>query len=294
MAQYTFETPFLGVQYANWFGEKVLVPFNIVGALSFKYGQDFMTPHSKGEYTASLSRQMDGLLDKYLQDTRYLSGHLISSHELCCPSKPCDSLLGRWHQMLLMLQFFHQHAVSQGYEYTVSCDVLAYQAQLTKKLPTFVSIAVRQADRDVWRNFLRDVTRRTTYVIEKHSDGSWLHMRFSKNSTSRLVLHYIPDHIQLYASLGAFKIPGGTSIKLFVHKTSNKTVVNTLIGLCDACSLCHGAEELQMKAGVLRNKKTNYCVTLKTPKSGGYRVRLSECERMVCGLIFEPLTLILT
>jgi hypothetical protein len=281
MLRVIFDTPISGVQYADWFGEQVLVPFDLEGNLKHLYGADFMTPQSKGEYVALQSHKLDGALAAYLEP-RYLSGNLLSFREMCdSTTSSCPSKYAVLQQLLLMLRFFHRYAVSHGLKYTIACEMLAYSIQSEKPIPSFAAIAVQRADQDAWRELLRNVTRRTTYVVENPSDGSWLHMRLSRQSSARLVVYFVPDDMNLSSSFVGVPHPEGKE-KLLGHRPRNMAELDTLVGMCNECVLCRedrrrtDASQVSMSSIIIRNKATNQCLMLSSGK-----VRLSDCDSEV-------------
>jgi hypothetical protein len=279
MVQMTFESALHGARLADWFGEEVFVPYHVEDSLVDTYGRDFMVPQSRGEYAVFPSRHMEGKLAQYLEP-RYLSGHLISFREMCdLAESHCPSRFGRWHQLLIMIKFFHQFAISQGLGYTLACDLLAYHAHPTGSLPEYASIAVQRSDRDSWRELLHNVTFRTTYVIEKHADGSWLHMRFSRQSSTRLVVHFVPDNIILEAPSVQLWHPD-VKFSALVHKSKTVSELESLIGMCKACDLCKSLHGQHIVKGFLRNSKTDRCLSLR--KSASHvLVQLTECHSKV-------------
>jgi hypothetical protein len=281
MLRVTFDTPISGVQYADCFGEQVLVPFDLEGNLKHLFGMDFMTPQSKGDYAALPSHKLDGALAEYVEP-RNLIGNLLSFREMCdLTTSFCPSRYAVLQQLLSMLRFFHRYAVSHGLQYTIACEMLAYSVQKDRPVPAFATIAVQRADQAAWRELLRNVTRRTTYVVEKHADGSWLHMRLSRQSSARLVVYFVPGDMDLSSSLVGVPDPEGKE-KLLGHRPRSMAELDVLLGMCHKCVKCRedrqrvDASQVSMSSINVRNKATNQCLVLLSGK-----VRLTTCNLKV-------------
>lgn len=137
---------------------------------------------------------------------------------------------------------------------------------------------------------LHNVTRRTTYMVEHHHDGSWLHMRFSRYSSARLVVYWLPEEFELRTVLGSFPYPKKYE-PLMVHVPQSKAELSTLVDMCKTCTACERDrvyhKELEMR-GVLRNVKTGQCVTMDRKTK---RVRLQECNRQVWPMIISNMVI---
>ena len=250
-----------GFQYVWYPGHtmsrKVLAPVDHALYLETAYGPEFMIPQGIKSYRSVFMVGDIISTDYFNFKGPYLNGMSKAFHTMCtaydtaCPSSYAAETL--WNQMV---SFVHRIAKRKGLTYTLACESLRFLYNRKQLPPLYAAIAVPEPQATAWLSELKEAHHTSTFVLEHHSDGSAVHMRFSHLSPVRLVVWKLPTKFELKT-----KDHAKDSTHVEVMAAVNGENSDYLMHMCDTCELCEPTPKARVLfQGALVNTNTRLCV----------------------------------
>ena len=183
--------PNSGFRYINFLGSKVLAPYNQRAYLESLYGPDYMKPApSESQRGCFYTRYIEFNSHPMVEHVEIpvmrngWRGFIVDPYtDNVTPSFVMDDQITQIFRSLARI------ASKNRLKYTLACDSARYALGLFHVPPHYGAIAVLKSDVDVWLEQLKHLAINTTFIYEKYSDGSLVHIRFSRFSSTRVVVH---------------------------------------------------------------------------------------------------------
>jgi hypothetical protein len=239
-----------GFVFANFFGKHILISQDTENFFLSTYGPSFLQPSSMSSYNhcPSVGWQLIEHNDVLLRGTATSYASICNAYTVACRAPfAIEELLVR------MMQFMVRMADKHALTVFLVCDSLQYLADNTLAPPQTAYVGVPSSEIRQWSSILQHVYETSTYWPEHHKDDSFLHLRYSRYSTTRMVIFAIDVTAGLKLKYGAY---GWRAVKL-PYLSSRE---HSLIFECVSCYKCVHAGKDDRWRGHLRNEHTGLCL----------------------------------
>ena len=273
---FTCRFPNSGFRYIDFIGSSILAPIDQNAYLTADYGPDYMKPAKTDVYGScfytfeTLKSKLPKLSDLVLKGgINGWRGYFDSYTVDVKPTYPKSDQL--------MQMFNYVNLISQAFQlqFVVACISARYALGQLTVPPSYAAIAIRADDETKWLQELAKASLTTTFFLDSAGDGSVLHLRFSRYSTTRLVVWRLPAAIRALET-APFKYP---EVAVPVNVVpAGVDYHDDIINLCKSCAQCPKHREFVLSGTLSSQARPHMCMD--TPATG--TIALYACHYGVC------------
>jgi hypothetical protein len=269
-----------GFRFIDFFGEKILAPYDIEASLVETYGPDFLVPEDNLGIGFPCLYMETSLLRSPLafMPVSWLHGLIINHQDICfLSSDRCKSPTVFMYALNELITEFVLACSRAQVQVIIACDLLKFVNE-GAPLPRYAAVIIEPKYERNWSQIQESLLKISTFKLElDETDGSLAHVRYSQTSDVRLVLYTMEwDASTRIEYRNISKL-----VNVPVAVAENGDIITKFQDICRKCQKCDRSNEIFSHQGALKNVNTNKCLTA-TARS----VCLTDCIDTVCFIIF--------